>query len=99
MSLRDELVPGFVPIEPACRDLSVELDEAPGQVTGLAAAHLTVVALHDRDELGRGSGEEQLVREVEVAARQRLLADLDAFVAPEGHDRAAGDTAQPPGDA
>src|SRR3954451_9442699 len=94
MSLRDELVPGFVPIEPPCRDLPVELDQAPRHVTGLTAAHLPVVDLDDRDELGGGSGEEQLVGEVEVAARQRLLPDLDAFVARERHDRVAGDAGE-----
>src|SRR3954451_9654156 len=94
MSLRDELVPGFVPIEPPCRDLPVELDQAPGHVTGLSAAHLPVVDLDDRDELGRSSGEEQLVGEAEVAAREYLLPDLDAFVARKRHDGVAGDPAE-----
>src|SRR3954454_7916842 len=98
MSLRDKLVPGFVPIDPARGHLAVELDQPPGEVAGLAAADLAVVDLDHRDELGGGAGEEQLVGEVEVAAGQRLLADLDALVAGKRHDRGTGDAGELPVD-
>src|ERR1700758_4884228 len=48
----------------------------------------------DRGDLRGGAGEENLVRDVEDLARQRLLDNRDAEMARQREDRVAGDAAE-----
>src|SRR5262249_20942361 len=64
------------------------------QRTARAGPDLAAVDLADRRDLRRGAGEEDLVRDVELVARDRALLDLNALVARDLEDRVAGDTAE-----
>ena len=61
---------------------------------GLAGADRVVVDLAHRDELGRGAGQEDLVGQVELGARDVALDDLEAEVARDLHDRLAVDAVE-----
>ena len=64
--------------------------DAPRHGAGLADE--VVVDFADRHDLGRRAGEEQLVREHQVAARESTLTDIQAQARGDLHDAVAGDT-------
>ena len=67
---------------------------AARDLAGDARADRVVVDLADRDELGGGAAEEDLVGEVELGAREVALDDLDPEVARDLQDGLAGDAVE-----
>src|ERR1051325_3428969 len=71
-----------------------QLLHAPGHGSWLAGAHGFAVHRADGGDLGSGTAHEDLVREVEVLARQVPLHHLDAGLACERDDAVARDAVQ-----
>src|SRR5579864_3196718 len=84
-----------VPVLDVAGDHAQELRRQPkGDLARASGADGDAVHRADGGDLGGGAGEEHLVAGVELAARDHLLAHLDAEVAGEGDDGVAGDARQ-----
>src|SRR6185312_17519509 len=86
---------------PACSSTRQAISSAPGERlkarakvarhgTGLAASDNTAIQLTDRDDLGCGTGEEGLIRGVDVIAIEDRLLDLIARLHGQLQHRVAG---------
>src|SRR5262249_12049605 len=73
--------PLIVPAVRALDDREERLLDPARDRAGLAAADPTVIDVADRRDLRRGAGQEHLVGDVQLVARDQLLADLDAVLA------------------
>src|SRR2546426_6748722 len=86
--------PGAVALLAAAHDREEDILQAAGDRPRRAVADAPVVELADRRHLGRRAREERLVREVDLVAREALLARRDAHVDEQAEDRVAGDAAE-----
>src|SRR5690606_12928509 len=68
--------------------------QRPGDRAAAAAADLAAVDLADRRHLGGRAGEEDLVGDVQLVARDAALLDRDAAVAGQHQDRLARDAGE-----
>src|SRR5581483_10391058 len=87
----DMFDPVLVPVNLAAHRGKEDLLDTAGHRPGLPGADHAVVDGTDGHDLGRGAGQEGLVRRVEVAAEDVAGLDLDAFVARDGEHRALRD--------
>src|SRR5690606_35569003 len=88
-SLIDVLQPVLVAVDLTAHGREVRLLDLLGDRPG--PAQLAVVDGADRHDLGRGAGEERLVRAVEVGAQDVVDDHLEAEVERDRHDAVAGD--------
>src|SRR5262249_58343168 len=89
--LLDVRQPGPVALLAAADDSKEEILEAARHGTGGAVPDTTVVELADGSDLDRRAGEECLVGQVHLVAREAFLARRDAEVAEQPQHRLARD--------
>src|SRR3989442_2810486 len=86
--------PGAVALLAPANHGEEEVLQAARDRSRRAVADAPVVELADRRHLGRRAGEERLVRQVDLVAREALLARRETQVGEQPEDRVSGDAAE-----